>query len=272
MPVKFQRLSLALLATLSLVACSGQKDHESAAAFVDELRQSTQEQRAAAEAAEAASLPQPDADTPESSYVPLTSGHQLMFLYVANSKADVDYNRMTELLSGYTGGFDNKFLERDMRAKWRPKIDDGITLAKSHPYVSLMLTPSRVLSSKTKVTLKHYDMDQKGFPVHSMFLNGSWPATFSDNGQYELSVTNGADFAFMPVADETLARKIESFNGNYSLEPSLKVFAFVQSTKSEVVRSGLSDIRSNGILRAKIVKVQLIDSQGHTLVEQKAKD
>lgn len=68
----------------------------------------------AAKAAKAASLPQPDWNTPDGAYVPVTKGSQLMFLYAASSGMPPDYDNMASAISQDYSMTSDQFKKHDM--------------------------------------------------------------------------------------------------------------------------------------------------------------
>lgn len=205
----------------------------------------------AAQEARQASLPKPDTSTPDSTYVKLTSGNQLMFLYTANSGLPPDYETLAGHVSSEYRRTSDSFRKHDLMAALKPKINAQIADAKAHPYV---------LWVEDSPGIRHYDFERKGFPVQTALFSARGSAYMYDNSNYKFAFANGSQFEFLPVSDQAVARQIEAMVG-HSRRTKIKIFAFVQSTDD-----------SNGpVVKAQIVKVQLLDSKGRTLLEQEAK-
>lgn len=256
------RLSLLLLlssVSILLGACS---NHPSSAIASPDASANTnsslsnalspQAVQQAAKAAKAASLPQPDWNTPDSAYVPVTKGTQLMYLYAAFSGIPPDYDKMAAAISQDYSMTSDQFKKHDMLAALKPKIDAGIAGAKAHPYI---------VFTDDNPNLGHYDFQRKAFPVGSaLFQSGGYERFFDANAaNYMLSVTNGQPFQQINVADENLAKTIEAQVSRYGNFKE-RIYAFVQGT----------DDSSGPMVNAKITKVELLDPNGQVLLQQAA--
>jgi hypothetical protein len=248
---KITKYSLAPVVALGLAACSGQGGQSAAPAASNppSISQATSPAalKEAAVAAKASAAPQPDASVSESSYVKVTSGNQLMFLYAALSGLPPDYDKMATWYSSEYRGTNDSFRKHDLLAALQPKLETQIADAKQHPYV---------VWEDNSPNLGHYDFDRKGFPVNSGFLADGGYGYVNDNYEYKLGFSNGGAFRFLPVNDDALARRIEAMVGHYD-SLHLKIYAFAQTTDSS----------SNKVVTAVITKVQLLDGKGQVLVE-----
>ena len=197
-------------------------------------------------------LPRPDASTPESAYVPLTSGTQLMFLYNAWSGLPPDFERMAgESSDEYQRTSDN-FRKHDLLAALTPQYQQQIADAKAHPYV---------LWQADWTNLQHYDMTRQGFPLNDSLLSEGGSGYMSDVRGYNFILTNSEGFRFLPVADEARAREIEALMGRTSFP--IRIYAFVQGADDQGGRN----------VRARVVKLQILErDSGRVLIEQKAQD
>jgi hypothetical protein len=205
----------------------------------------------AAKAAKADSLPQPDWNTPDSAYVPVTKGSQLMFLYAAFSGMPADYDKMASAISQDYNMTSDQFKKHDMLAALKPKIDAGIADAKAHPYIII---------TEDNPNLGHYDFQRKAFPVGSaLFQSGGYERFFDAGANYTLSVTNGQTFQQLNVPNENLAKTIEAQVSHYGNFKE-RIYAFVQGT----------DDSSGPMINAEITKVELLDSRGQVLLQQAA--
>lgn len=204
----------------------------------------------AAKAAKAASLPTPDWKTPDSAYVEITKGTQVMFLDAAFSGMPPDYDKMAQVYSSAYRMESDAFKKHDLLAAIRPKLDAGIADAKLHPYITW---------TDSTPQLGHYDFATHSFPDNSALFASNGFMSYSDAYGYDLSVTNGAAFQRFVVPDEATARTIESLRGQW-MALRIRIFAFVQGT----------DESGTPTVQADITKVQILDKNGQVLFEQAA--
>ena len=247
MSVKFA--SIAILAVMALSACKkddAEANPEGASAPSGLLGNATAEATAKAKAAEArASLAQPDAAKPLATYTELESGNQIMFLYVAASKLPPDY---TKLASAYSKEFrdtSDAFRQNDLLQAIKPQLEQKIAQASADPYGWMEVDDAR---------LGAYDFQRKGFPVGE-FEDGRY-RYFNDAYDYKIGWANYSQLAFAPVADEAIARQLESMRTGYSNTPRLKIFFFAQSADLD-----------NERVKALVTRVQITDKSGRVLAE-----
>ncbi|WP_271679939.1 DUF4852 domain-containing protein [Thermomonas mangrovi] len=247
MSVKFA--SIAILAVMALSACKkddAEANPEGASAPSGLLGNATAEATAKAKAAEArASLAQPDAAKPLATYTELESGNQIMFLYVAASKLPPDY---TKLASAYSKEFrdtSDAFRQNDLLQAIKPQLEQKIAQASADPYGWMEVDDAR---------LGAYDFQRKGFPVGE-FEDGRY-RYFNDAYDYKIGWANYSQLAFAPVADEAIARQLESMRTGYSNTPRLKIYFFAQS-------ADLDNERVNAL----VTRVQITDKSGRVLAE-----
>jgi hypothetical protein len=243
----------ALAAALLLGACSKSAPTASAPAgsqpsLSNALSPAAVEQ--AAKASKASNLPQPDFSTPDSAYVDLTKGNQVMFLNAAFSGLPANYDRMAQAYSNDYRSTSDAFKKHDLLTALQPKMDAAIADAKAHPYITW---------TDDSPQIGHYDFTQHTFADGSALFQQGGYVSFFDNGGYNLAVTNGPAFQQLHVADETKARAIEELVGKVQ-SLRVRIYAFVQSTDD----SGAPTVE------AMITKVQLLDSHGQVLLEQSA--
>lgn len=133
-----------------------------------------------------------------------------------------DDKKLTDLLHKY-GNARDSFDKRDIAAKIEPLIVAREDSLKKNRFVKIDLGSSTDLSK--------YDFDRRGFANnHSLFqvpdrsrmterdksLYGDIPLlrptiSFGDLLYYNMGVTNGKEFQFLPVEDEQAARKLEKY-------------------------------------------------------------
>ncbi len=245
--------ALTLVATLSvLAACSGKKNDSAAPTSkppVSDLLTPKVIQNAAAQAKQD-NLAKPDYSTPDSAYVEITKGNQLMFLDAAFSGLPPNYDKMAKAFSSDYRTTSDEFKKHDLMAAIIPKLDAEIADAKAHPYVLL---------SDSNPSLSHYDFDKKSFTLGSAEFRSGGYFSYYDNSGYVIALTNGEAFQQLPVPDEAHAKAIESLVSKYQ-SVHIKIFAFVQAT----------DDSGTPTVQATITKIQLLDAHGQVLVEDTA--
>lgn len=235
----------ALAAALALAACGGSDDASTGAeetapgTLLDSTRQ------AAEEAAAVAALPQPDPDKPLSSYPELTSGQDVMFLYVAASKMPPGFEKLAETFSREYRQTSDAFRKNDLLEALKPQLEQRIAQATAAPYAWVEIDDPGVQS---------YDFERKGFTV------GEFTADryryFDDAYSYTYQWANRDQVAFAPVADEDVARKLESMRTDWRQSPRLRVYFFAQSADLNAQR-----------INALVTRVQLTDRNGNVLFE-----
>ena len=249
--MQYHLIALVAAIALSLSACKDDPKPETGdGGVLDQVAASTMAEQAAEEAAAAAesaaaALPQPDPDKPLSGYPELTSGNQIMFLYVAASKLPPDYSELAERFSSEYRGTDDSFRRKDLLKAITPQLDQKIAEATASPYAWMEVEDA---------SLRAYDFDRGGFPVGEFSGRGS--RYFFDNPEYRIGWANPGQVDFAPVGDEAAARKIEAMRNAYGNTPRLKVYFFAQS-------ADLSEQKVNALVTA----VQIVDKSGRVLAE-----
>lgn len=253
-------LPLAMIAALGLSAC-GKHDHTaagSADAPASSSGQAAQSPNGTVTAA--ATLPQPNASTPITSYTMLTSGNQLMFLYYALSGMPPDYSQIASAYSQDYRNTTDSFKQHDILQALTPQINAAITAAKSQRYV---------IWAVNNILIGHYDFNKKAFPLNNGFLQDNAAGNFTDNSGYSILFKNGSAFSTMPVADENVAKNIENrvslpqglmFSTNPESMFNLKIYAFAQK----------ADL-SNHQIDCVITRVDLIGHNGTVLASYMGK-
>ena len=194
----------------------------------------------------AATVPQPDATKPLSSYPEVDSGMQIMFLYVAASRLPPDFTKLAETYSSEYRETNDSFRKNDLMQAIKPQLEEKIAVAKSMPYGWMDIDDSDNLGA--------YDFERKGFPIEE-FQSGRY-RYINDAYQYKLTWANHGQVAFAPVPDEAVARQLEAMRTNYSDKPKLKIFFFAQS-------ADLNEQKVNAI----VTRVQITDKSGRVLAE-----
>ncbi len=208
----------------------------------------------------AAPLPTANVDTPLAQYVTLADGKQLMFLYLAASTTQLDYEKVATAYSSKYGSTSDAFKKKDLMEQLKPEIDSEIAKAKA----------SRYFYVEYDAHLNSYDFKAKGFSITNNMLQDriaaySWDhrsadtpdnlSYFDDNNFALLGFGNHNDFNFLKVADEAKARQIEDLNQKSSLK--LVIYAFARQADTD-----------HHYLKAQIVKIKLMDNKGNELLVQ----
>lgn len=236
----------ALWMIAALAACSKQ-DEQTALADTQSptvMKKETENKKAAEE-------PKADKNIPLERYQALDSGAQVMFSYLAISGMPVIYEDVASAISEDYRRQSDEFKKRDILTAIKPRIDEEIAKAKSNRYYTASII----------IFLEKYNFEGKYFPV----INFEDPHThwyFSDLANYSYSFHNLSKIARISTPDENLARTIESIRSSPALLLSsekqfkLLIHFFVSGTQL--------DRRS---IRGEIVRAELKDSKGQTLVE-----
>ncbi len=236
---KLIHLVTASALVLSLLACSKQENAPtlSDAKSPEAVKQEVQAQKLA-------EAPKADKSIPLEQYQELTSGQQVMFSYLANSDMPVDYDKSAQAISAEYRGQSDDFKKRDLLNALKPRIDAEVAKAKSAKY----------FIANFDAELDKYDFESKAFPLKNLRDSGTY-WYFYDVNAYRYSFLNGANFSKLPVADETMARTIESYRANYK-KMTLRVYFYATSTKL-----------GESILLGEVVRVRLYDGKGTLLTE-----
>ncbi len=200
-------------------------------------------------AAEDPRLPQPTLSTPDSEYVAINSGAQLMFLYQAFSGIPPDVEKTATDYSKEYAGTSDTFRRHDLLEALKPKLAALLKDARAHPYIRW---------DQDYTHVDHYDFARKGFLIKDPMLEDGGYGYMADIRGYNIHFTNGTDVNFAAVPDESRARELEALfqKNNFPI----RFYAFVQS----------ADDRGDHAVHAHVVKVQVLDRSGQVLLETKA--
>ncbi len=198
----------------------------------------------AAEARRIVAQPKPDLSVPLAQYETLQSGNQLMFQYYARSGLPLDHATVAKHVSSEYARTNDTFRQRDLLNALKPRIDASLAQAAANPYLRLDIGNETLLSA--------YDFTRKGFSLRA--LEGGSYRYFHDNSTFRLSFSNTHHLELLPVADEALAREIETLRAKYA-SMSLQVYAFAHD----------SDTSSQAV-KALITHLVLTDNQGRALL------
>ena len=228
------RTLLALLAIAVILSACGKTENTTPAASAPVAANVADLAAKAQVKAAAASLPQADAATPASSYVDITSGHQLMYSYLALSGVPPDYAAVAQRISREYAGSNDAFRKQEVLDALKPQIDAKVNEAKTKRYLRYQINGQGALSP--------YAMDKAAFPAK--FADAGTYYYMYDNGDYKLAFTNCDGYSLLKV-DQEAARKIEAARSGYK-DFAIVVYAYAQE----------ADLASNQV-KAQIVKVAI---------------
>lgn len=234
---KLKCMSVALLA-VAAAACSKPETSTAPAAGTAAVPESATAQPSVRQ------LPQPNRSVPLEQYREITSGHELMFLWIANAGMPADYASIAADYSDEYRRTQDAFRRNDLLAALKPRIDAGIAQAKQSPYL--------IWDSSESSLLDHYDFETKSFPVRASVLQPTAYGYFNDS-RYRIAFSSGAEFERLRIEDEAQARRIESMIGRYP-PMRARVYAFAQD--------GEPDSRA---VRCKIVAIKFLTADGEEL-------
>lgn len=239
--------TLAFAAVLATLAGCGQKaalNGAPAPSLADATAPQTVE--AIKENVARAALPKANKATPAEDYIEFTSGHQIMFAYLALAAMPVDYKDIATTYAQDFAQASDEFRKNDLLTALKPKIDGEVAKAGKRRYAKMTIDNP----------IQKYDFEKKGFPIEgSVWQSGSY-RFFSDNSNYRVGFSNGDAFRYLSVPAEDSARAIEALRSKYE-QMHLVVYFYTQE----------ADI-SNKTIKAEIVKVALLDKAGNVLASQ----
>lgn len=201
----------------------------------------------APKAASVASVAKADRSKPLASYQELGGGRGLMFAYLAVSTLPVDYEKVAAVASSDYAVTSDEFRKRDLMKALKPGIDAEIEKAKEKKYYYMTVGGE----------LDKYDFDNKSFR-HRGFVDPTSQIYFQGTAyRYKLNFVNSEQFKQVVVTDEAKARQIETLRATgYSNIIATRVYFFASSAEL-----------GEPVVKAEIVKIQLMDLQGNILLE-----
>ncbi len=231
-----------LAAAMSMVGCS--KDEKSAES-PKEPTQAASPAAAPEPAKVAATAPKADPSVPLDQYAEFTSGRQIMFSYLALSKAPVDYEQVASKISHEYARQSDVFKKRELFESLKPGIDDSIEKAKANRHHSMKIS---------YVQLTSYDFNTKSFKIDSMAGSG-YTISFGDSFDgYKIELGNSDKFSTLVVENEQLARKIEAQRTSGLFD--LKLYFFITGT-----------VPGKTTMTGEITKVQVLGKNNELLGE-----
>ncbi|HGK7303825.1 TPA: hypothetical protein ACJ509_001692 [Stenotrophomonas maltophilia] len=229
----------AIAAALLLAACGDKQDNPADGAPPAAEAATSTTPADAKDAPVAVALPQPDPGKPLAEYNPLDSGQQLMFLYTALSQLPPDFEQIATAASQEYRNTADTFRRKDLMTALQPQLQQSIAAAARSPYYRV----------EGDADLKPYDFERKGFPVG--VYSGNRFHYFHDLPAYNYTLTNAAQVALAPVADEGAARAIEGLRSHWNTQPRVRTYFFAQSV----------DLNRREV-NAVVTRVELLDRSG----------
>lgn len=244
---------LAICATVLLPACS-KKEEASSASQVAEPAPATiadatsvkKTQEVVKEKTEPA-IPLADRSTPLTSYRELDGGRRLIFAFLAVSPLPLDYQKVATLTSTEYATERDEFRKRDLMQALKPQIDAEIEQAKANKYYFLTIGGG----------LDKYDFESKSFR-HREFIDPTSKIYFQGaTSDYRLGFVNSEQFRQVVVVNEATARQIETLRATGDANAmATRVYFFASAVELD-----------GTVVKAEIVKIQLIDRQNNIVFE-----
>lgn len=257
-------LAIVVVAALTSFACS-KKD----------------EPVATVEAPKAAASPTPsiDRNRPLERYRKVDTGAQVAVLYQALSSEPPDLEKLVATASSEYRDTRDAFKRKDIVTRMAPALEADLAKAKQDRYFWIEMNPT-FHDRSTYGGIDHYDFKKNGFPV-KLFRSAKTKQEVDDlqaTGRIEragvllnmtsegsqdapgLTLNNWESYRIVPAAQETAKAVEELVTKNTPLKLRLYLYA------TEAARE--SSIRTpDGVLRAEILKLQIVDPKDNVLIE-----
>ncbi len=221
------------------------------------------------------SLPHADLNVPDSSYQVASLGNtDLFFARLALEKPPIDYASVATSIDTKYANTSDAFKKLEILESLKPRIDQGISNAKSNRYYLIIDNDLR---------LGHYNFESKSFPIET-FINKTEPDSSSvfqplvaihnpkvktpdvgPGANVRVIVTNPEKFTELPVTDNDTARRMEEFvnmNG-YDKPYSVQVYTVIQGYPQNEDRKDR--------LYGEITKIKVVDYKGNLIGETSLK-
>jgi len=177
-----------------------------------------------------------DRATPLASYRTVEGPADIAFAAAALSKSPPDLEKLAAELDPRFTQISDGFKRKDALAGLMPRIEAGLAQARSSRYLRLEFDSPGLAA---------YDFSRKGFEIRDLGPMATYGYTTSNA---RVRYLNGDQFGFLPVADEAVARKIETKRNEFRAM-RMEVFVFVavsdplepQSVVPEIVKVVLRD-------------------------------
>lgn len=178
-------------------------------------------------------------NTPDSDYLKINDGAQIMFYYAAYSKAQPSYVSMAGAYSQKYDDTTNVFKKKSILKNLSPVFSKGIEAAKSNPYI--------VVDGSTNFDRGDYSFSKKRYTIGKgstagMFAGGGLrficpPQSFGiksscRTGLGQLKVRNYNNMRHIYIKDESTAKKIADYISKGG-EIKYKLFGFVYGTQKK---------------------------------------
>lgn len=176
---------------------------------MDAARYRAQVQAERAEAARVAALPKADPSVPLSAYRMIEEPKQLSLIYQSLKGGEPDVKTLQRI-------YDPTWYEENDDFKMRDRINAFMPTAKAE---MAELTQSTYYAMKLTIELGPYDFDKRAFSLGAIGREGMG---FSlRDAAAHVTFLNGTNYAWLPVADETEARRLEALRNDYTPHPEI---------------------------------------------------
>lgn len=176
---------------------------------IDAARYKARVQAERAEAARVAALPKADPSVLINAYRLIEEPKWLSLLYLGMIGGEPDIKMLQRI-------YDPTFYEERDDFKLRDRINAFMPTAKAE---MAEITQSRYHAMKITLNLGAYDFDKKAFALDALSRDGN-AFSLRDAGAY-VTFLNGQNYGWLPVADETEARRIEALRKDYTPHPDI---------------------------------------------------
>jgi len=202
----------------------------------------------AANAAAVAALPQGDPNTALSDYKLFNDGDKIMYLYYGLLNKPVDYNAIASILDPEYNHTVDTFKRKDKLDQLKPSIDKEIAdLSKNH-YIKLNMV----------LMTDQYSIPNKSFKINS--FNYIAPTNLFNANIYGIAFTNTDKFNSLNIADETLAREINSLMIKNQGGVKAVGYVFIQGAEFQ--------FSFNRIVKMQIMKIDVMDNAGKIIYSE----
>lgn len=176
----------------------------------DAARYKDQVKKERAEAARLASLPKADPSVPISAYRMIEEPKVISLLFLGLLGGEPELKMLQ-------GIYDPTYYQEKDDFKMRDRINAFMPTAKAE---LAEVQKNRYNAMKITLNLGAYDFDKKAFALGALSREGNG-FSLQNAGAY-VTFLNGQDYGWLPVADETEARRIEALRKDYTPHPQIR--------------------------------------------------
>jgi Domain of unknown function (DUF4852) len=188
-----------------------------------------------------------------SQYQDMNSGLQIAYTYYALSSEKVDYEKLALMVSPEKYRLEkDSFKKNDLLNALKPQIDAGISKAKLSEarYFHTVIGDARDLDG--------FDFNTKSFTIKSMPFGDAYRYFDDWSSSYHFTFSNGEKFKTIPIADEAVARKIESLRTTPNAALDLQIVVYFFANDVDVGKT---------TIKGEVMKVQIQDKKGAVYTE-----